>query len=231
MSEDKFRRACNAVTRHFMPNILFTLLAEQQIDRDRISDHAYVWSVVLENLDMLDDLETVSVIDEEFVKAAKEAADTERVFVALVLIATAIEHKINHFYREILERKYALERDEVTHAIRSNAESKIGWLFSLVSGGELSGDLKKRIQQVQQWRNSLVHYKAVPYHVNDVRYADRISGEIREAGIEKILKLPIELEEELNRVRLETIPLLEEAHRLADAILQELPEDELGTES
>jgi hypothetical protein len=222
MSEEEVRKCCIAIAGRFMPDILLALLAKQKIDRDRIGDREYVWSVVLENLDMLEEWEAVHVIDEEFIASAKEAAGCGRISVALVLIATAIEHKLNLFYREILEWKCGLGRDDATQVIRNNADIKIGWLFNLVIGKDMSEELKKRIRQINQWRNSLVHYKAVPLHINDTsNVRDRILCEVRETGVEKVLNLPMDLEEELTKVRLEVIALLEESQKLAEAMLSE----------
>ncbi len=55
--------SCPIFCLHFLP---------KRNDKDRISDRAYVWSVVLENLDMVEGWEAVYVIDEEFVASAKE---------------------------------------------------------------------------------------------------------------------------------------------------------------
>ncbi|VAW37663.1 hypothetical protein MNBD_CHLOROFLEXI01-2630 [hydrothermal vent metagenome] len=53
--------------------------------------------------DIIDSLRVVTVIDDDFMQSAREAIEAGRISVAIVLIATTIEHKVNHFYRGILE--------------------------------------------------------------------------------------------------------------------------------
>jgi hypothetical protein len=216
MSDEEVRKACGELTRSLMPTIIFSLLSAQKIDKNRTADPEYLWSVVLDNGNMFNDWHAVHAIDEEYVVAAKEAAGVGRILVAVVLIATAVEHKINVFFRMLLHEKCGLDCDEVTQAIRTNLESKIGWLFLLASGEEFPDELRKRIHQLQQWRNSLVHYKAVPYHINDDNFLSaRILSEVKECGLEKMLCLPMDLERELARVTMEIVPLLKESERLA----------------
>jgi ribosomal protein L19E len=215
-SEEEARKAGSELVKRLMPTIVFSLLSAGKIDKNRTGDPEYVWSVVLENGEMYNDWQAVHVIDEEFVVAANEAAKAGRLLVAVVLIATAVEHKINLFFRFLLHEKSGLDREEVTQAIRTNLESKIGWLFLLATGTELPDEIRKRIYQLQQWRNGLVHYKAVPYHINDDDYLSaRICSEVKESGLEKMLSLPMDLERELARVTKEIVPLLSESENLA----------------
>jgi len=211
------------VSKRVMPDILYALLAEEKIDKDRVGDRDYVWSVIMENLDIIEDFEAIHLIDDEFIASARDAAESGRMFVTLVLIAIAVEHNLNDFYRCVLEHKCHMSRDEATQAIRRNdAESKIGWFYSLVSGRELPEELIMRIRQVHQWRNSLVHYKVVPCHINDkTSGSNRILHEVREVEVEKILKLPMDVEKELTKVKLELIPLLEESENIAKALFSE----------
>lgn len=218
------------------PYFLHFLLSHEVIDVNRIEDRDYVRTAVrgylkkrLESPETIDDWDVIQVIDDDFTLSARDAVRAGRKFVALVLIATAIEHKINMFYRDVLEVKCGLRRDEVTKAIRIDSEAKLGWLLALVSGHELSADLKKRIKQVQEWRNALIHYKAVPKTIDAESHTiDRISREVEAVGIDNILSLPTELDEALQVIQLDIIPLMKEAYNIAEWIYLE-DEDDYST--
>ncbi len=96
---------------HIMPTIIESLLLSGVIDRTRIEDPQYIWSVVIENLDVVDALTHSKRIDDQLLETASEAAKTNKIPIAIILTATAIEHIVNIFYRDILERLFDFSRE------------------------------------------------------------------------------------------------------------------------
>lgn len=62
---------------HIMPTIIESLLLSGVIDRTRIEDPEYIWSVVIENLDVVDALTHSKRIDDQLLETASEAAKTK----------------------------------------------------------------------------------------------------------------------------------------------------------
>lgn len=209
-----------------MPNVLLRLFAEGRIDRDRLSDRAYVTQTVQDNIDLINDNRLLVRMDVEFVQSAEEALQQDRPMVAVVLIATAVEQILNAFYLEWLEPPF--DHDQVTEILRRNQlAAKIGWLMTLSTERELSVALKTRITNLFDTRNTIVHYKLVGPRMGDPP-SEMSSHEQLCARVDNLiandnlLRIPEELEQELDAILLEQIPEYALALQITEQILDSL---------
>ena len=201
--------------------ILEKLLLEGKIDETRTDDLKYVWSVVMQNLDLIDNLPLLRQrIDSELLESAKDAAQLGRIPVVVILVATAIEHRLNIFYRDILENYSGLSSDETTEAIRSNTSTKLGWLLHLVTRDGISDELLKRIKQIFELRNAFVHYKSVIVPIDETDKATELIEKVNNIGLETILNTPDEIEGELAAKIWTLMPVYRKADQLAAAMMR-----------
>jgi hypothetical protein len=212
----EYREPLNKGTEIAISRILERLFLDGKIDENRIHDLKYVWDVVIQNLDLLDNLPLQRErIDKQIMESAKDAAKLGRIPVVLILVATAIEHNLNIFYRDALENYSGLSSDEATEAIRSNASAKLGWLLHLVARDGISDPLLKRIKQIFDLRNAFVHYKAVIVPLNETDKATELIEKVNNIGLDNILNTPDEVESELAAKILTLIPAYRKADQLA----------------
>jgi len=206
--------------------ILSRLFLNKKIDENRTDDLEYVWGLVIQNLDVLDEMPALRErLDDEFLESAKEAAQLGRISVAIVLIATVIEHRLNIFYRDILEDYSGLSTNEATEAIRSNTSTKLGWLYRLITRDEISDELLKQIKQVFDLRNAFVHYKSIMVSLNETDKSTELIEKVNAIGLEIILNLPDKVEKELSKKAAKLIPAYRKAYELAEALVNMPPQD------
>jgi uncharacterized protein YutE (UPF0331/DUF86 family) len=158
--------------------------------------------------------------DNQLIEAARDAIKQERIPVAIILVATSIEHVVNIFYREILEKRYKLSSDEATDAIRSNFQTKLSWLLKILSNHEISEELRKRVKQIIDLRNALVHYKALGSRFDEVDKVDSLVEQAKKIGLEVILNTPSDLESELASMLEAIFPEYELADRITESLVQ-----------
>jgi hypothetical protein len=170
-------------------------------------------------------------LDDQFLESAKEAAQLGRIPVAVVLVATAIEHRLNIFYRDVLEDYSGLSINETTEAIRSNAATKLGWLFHLVTSKEIPDELFRQIKQVFDLRNAFVHYKSIMVSWNEKEKSAELIEKVNEIGLQNILDLPDKVEEELATIAANLIPAYHKAYELAERLVNMQPQDKTGGEN
>ncbi len=150
---------------NILPNLVRHLIVDGLLDTNRLSDKNYIASVIrFHSKELIDDLPINVVIEDEFLESARDAIAADRPAVAIVMIATSIEHKLNIFYRNaFIENESNLDNNVITNIIRSNSLSdKTGWLFSFVLHRKMDSDLQKTILELAELRNQIVHYKAIP---------------------------------------------------------------------
>ena len=200
--------------------ILARLFLKQEIDETRTDDLEYVWSLVIQNLDSLEEIPFIRHrLDDEFLESAKEAAEAGRVSVVVVLVATVIEHRLNVFYRDILEDYSGLSINEATEAIRSNVSTKLGWLFHAITRDQISEDLAKQIKQVFDLRNAFVHFKSIMVPLGEKDKSEELVKKVNDIGLENILNLPDKLDDELDEKVAKLLPAYEKAYNLAEALV------------
>ncbi len=209
-----------------MPFIIESLLLSNKIDETRTDDPKYVLSVIVQNLDVIDSLRHGARIDRQIMEAAKEAAEIERVPVVVILVATTMEHIINLFYREVLEKRFYLSSDEATEAIKSNFQTKLGWLMQIVGESKLPDELSKRVKQITDLRNAYAHYKAIGVSLNEKDKSEALLNQAKSIGIDVILNTPHELEQELYSKYEDLFPERELARKLSEKVIDFMSKNE-----
>ena len=190
----------NELIRDFvLPTLLKALIKRNMIDPSKSNSKEYLWNLVRENTDLINECNFVLEIQKQFINCAKEQFSLNNYSVGVVLIATSIEQVININLRFLLEN-FDLSQDEITQVIRStNIDSKLGWILKILSI-ELSDDLINRVKRVFEFRNVIVHYKAEPYTIDDVSNIESIERKIIDFGIDIILDLPKRLDETFQEI-------------------------------
>jgi hypothetical protein len=203
-----------------LPSILEILLIKNKINKKRINDQKYLWTILCNNFDLLDTLNVIIRVDDNFYKYSKKAVENNCPEIAVVLITTVIEHRLNVFYREQLRNK--LSSDETTEVIRNNINAKTGYLFHLATGHEFPNNLKNRIKKLFELRNSIVHYKAVTSNINEIEKSGyyAVINDINKIGLNKILKLPAEVNTELELIQKKIDPLFKQSKNIATVMLK-----------
>lgn len=191
------------VLKEFVPGILIQLLLNGMIDKSKISDPDYLWSKVMDDKsDILRDIFYIINAHRDFLEVAKIALDTNKQMVAVVLISTAIEHILNGHYRYFM-RLSRFNDDDITKVIKNNNfDDKTGWLMTLIFKTELERNLKRNIKNLIDIRNAIIHYKAVPFTLDDaiddsIDSHSIIKNQIKNLDFD-MLAIPEELEEALS---------------------------------
>ena len=214
----KLRKAVLDLAGVVLPYVIEELLLTGKLDKSRVNDLKYVSTVIQQNLDVVRNLRSSKRIDSEIMESAKDAAKLGRTMVVVILVATAIEHRLNKFFRDVLERRAGLSSDDATEAIRSNINTKLGWLLQLVARSGLPDPLYKRIKQIMDLRNAFVHYKSVRVKLNEKDKSQTLIEQANAIGLDNILALPDELEAELASIIENLIPEYKMASKTAKVI-------------
>ncbi|WP_035984512.1 hypothetical protein [Leptolyngbya sp. KIOST-1] len=202
--------------------IIARLFLSQKIDEARADDLNYVWILILKNLDLLKTMPAQRAqFDHDFLASAKEAAQSRRIPVAIVLVATTIEHRLNIFYQDILEDYSGLLSGAATEAIRSSTSAKLGWIFQLTTGKKLSKQILNQIKQVFDLRNAFVHFKAISVPLDEKDKYEELLEKVNDIGMDNILDLPDKLERELSTIVHNLVPAYRKAYELAKMIMNE----------
>ena len=150
--------------KYMLPTLVRNLIIAGMLDTNKLSDKEYIWSVIREHPEFVNNFGISIRIEDSFLQSARDAIALDRPEVAIVLLATFIEHKLNIFYRDTyFESKSDLDNNEITNIIRrNNIYQKTGSLFSNVLQRKMDSDLQKSIRRVADLRNQVVHYKVEP---------------------------------------------------------------------
>lgn len=147
---------------YLLPYIVYNLLKKGKFNGVGLNSPSKLFKVFSDNIpECVNDLEFPIGVSERFIFWAQKAHDEGDKYIAIVLVAIAMEQELNQCYRYILQEE-GLSDDEITKVIKShNIESKLTWLFKLIAKTELDDNLRKKVKAIFDIRNSIVHYKAV----------------------------------------------------------------------
>ena len=96
--------------------VLREMFSRGLIAPERVNDPDYLWPVILKNFDeIVPDVEMATAIHDSFLDVAEFAIDADEPAVAVVLVATAIEHILNIYYRDFLAGRSTFNRGQVDH--------------------------------------------------------------------------------------------------------------------
>jgi len=163
------------------PYIVHNLLKKGKFSGVGLNSPSKLFKVFSDNIsEGVDDLEFPIGVSESFIGWAQKALNEGDQFVAIVLVAIAMEQELNNCYRYIL-REDGLVDDDITKIIKNhNIESKLTWLLKLTAKVELNDNLRKNVKAVFDIRNSVIHYKAVFTKLDqDIGSYERIELELR----------------------------------------------------
>ena len=164
-------------------------------------------------------------IHEDFAESAEDAIAADRPEVAVVLVATAVEHILNEFYREVLAPR--LSDEVITEVLRSKLHVKLGWLMTLAVGRSIPSGLGNRIKRLADLRNAFVHHKCVPFKLGNPvgeSYYHRLVKQVRDLGLESLHSIPRDLQNELEAILEEVdsdYQLAKETAKMIDALSDE----------
>lgn len=163
------------------PSLLRSAINSGLISTDRLSEADYIMSVMRDNIDLLfDDGAIHEDVNNDFLLSAHDAIDSNRLEVAVVLLATWVENRLNLFYSQaLIEHEFGLN-DSKKVISTNNLDNKVGVLFTLVSKLEMDSDLRKRILSLADLRNQIVHNKAQPEIINGKIVSASSNTKIRE---------------------------------------------------
>jgi hypothetical protein len=218
------REDSRVVLEGVLPFMICALLVEGLLDTGRLSDLDYVWSVLLkEQHSLLDVMGDVGGgLHHGLVRSARDLLGANKPEAAVILLATATEHRLNIFYRLSLGLK-GLSDEQITEIIRTtNLNAKTGWLLFLVAQYELSESLRKQVSELIEIRNQLVHFKAVPSKNLD----DEVSGShnlvkhrIGNLKPDELVRIPDDLDEALEEALTAADPDYKRAKEIAAFML------------
>jgi len=213
-----------------LPVLIRKLIIAGMLDTAKLSEADYILSVVKSHPEFVKDLAFIVSIDDDFLESARDAIAVNRPEVAIILIATIVEHQLNMFYREALNEHDGLDDESITKIIRSNSLSdKTSWLFKLVLRDEMDGNLQRKLLNLSELRNQIVHYKAAPENIDDQDSGSHnlIRAKVNELNFDEIFGtltwLSTVLEDALSRLRLSTDDYkhTQEAMQALQSVLQD----------
>jgi hypothetical protein len=231
-SKEEFARFARSFSLALLPSVLATLLEEGKIAEDRLDEPGYLKSILAANPEIFQGLALCEKIYDDFTDFARIALEEGRTSVAVVLVATAMEHILNWFYRDVLESEGGLTSKEATEVIRSNINTKIGWLLILVTRYELPDDIRSKLAKIFDLRNSLVHYKIEPVAWRDVLEGDSnksLRSRLQEFEEENFIEMPLQLSRALEALLEKMRPSYAAARRFVSRIFDEGSSDIVKT--
>lgn len=180
-------------------SVLRTLFAKGCIDTDRFDDADYLWATISSEFRaVVPEVMLTRSIYDPMLKAADEAIESDERAVAIILIATAVEHVLNLHLHDFFELK-GLTREEISTVLRSNMHSKISWLLKLVDMPALSPHLVARIKTINRLRNTVVHYHPKPMTTASIaKGEDSLRDDLDSVDIDELFLAVDELEYELS---------------------------------
>jgi hypothetical protein len=194
MSIDELREWHEDLLEATMYPILLKMLNNNLIDLEKADDPMYLWGVAGEKMLEITP-EFFILLHKDFLEVAQYCVENDKQPTAIILVATAIEHVTNIFYRSLLSHK-GLPDAQITEIVkRNNIEAKLGWLLTVTSNATLPDYLLNNIKEIIELRNALVHYKAIPEKW-DVKSGswENIKPKIDKIDYEQLLDIPDELD-------------------------------------
>lgn len=195
------------------------LLDTRVISEEELEDNSVVRQKIEDNLPhLLTLVNVITVYRESFLKTANDLIDKDVPEVLVVLIATAVEHSIDMFYRELL----FLEEQVITEIVGKNSiGDKLGWLFQISTNyeHEFPDDLRREVISVFELRNSVVHFKALGEPLDD-EGPQTLYRRLEALNIKRLLQLGEVVHQTLEAVLEDMLP----SHRLSKSLFQAISE-------
>lgn len=160
-SDEEFNKA---LLRKLSPVIFEYALDNDMLDKSRINDKQYLYQILIDNADIVDDHELYMnfVIYDEFIDAVKCELDMGRKYSAVYLAGACLEHIINKFCYEVLLRKYDHKPYDIKIQLsKLSFKSKVTWYLERLVNTEINSLLVEKVLRIYNMRNDLAHYKSL----------------------------------------------------------------------
>jgi hypothetical protein len=228
MTEEQVERALYIVARDMMPSVLREMLNQDLINPDERLNREYLWDVVHSNKEVLEAVKVTTQIHDGFIEIVEYAISSDNPQVAVVLLATVVEHLLNLYYGERLTIQ-GLSKKDVTQIIRAHSiDAKTGWLIPLTGQFEFPDELRKRLLKLAELRNCIVHYKGLPSKLDEEDSYRTIKAEIERIDFNELLASVSELESLLESVLDSVDPNRRLAREMAGIMFEGLDEKYLN---
>ena len=206
------------------PQILYSLLKTGDLDRERLDDYEYVWSIIDSHLDSMitNEMKVIVHLEGGFLEFARHAFVANKPEVAIVLVATAIEHTVNAFFRDLLDLQQIPEYLIVEILKNNNIRDKLGWLLFLLTRQEIRQGLRNRILHLFDVRNAIVHMKFRSRELGTIKSGELRYpiSDVRDMDIDEVVSLVSDVEQELNNIHKAIDPDLRLAEDISCAVNQ-----------
>jgi hypothetical protein len=156
------------LVRAMMPTVLIPLIRRGHLTNAHLEDIASARRELLVHLhSTLRDTRFHLRVQTEFAEEASAAWRAGKRWIAITLLATALEQCVNITLRIILEAK-GYEEGSVTATIKKyNINDKMTWLWQMHTHRQFPERLLSRAQKVFEIRNSVVHFKGAPWKLDE----------------------------------------------------------------
>ena len=207
-----------------LPQMVHYLVKRGKYENADLNSGLELAKILVENANELPEIIEASIaVSKVFLKWSKKALDEGENFVAIVLIATALEQDLNTCYR-FLFREAGLGDEVITKIIKNhNIDSKLTWLLKVAAQTQLDEELRKKVMLIFDIRNSIVHYKAVPSRLEeDVGSFEKINLELQKLREMNLLELYEQFYSELEKLSSPKDKDWELSLQIAERILTDL---------
>jgi hypothetical protein len=217
----EYAQVAESLARMAFFSTIGVLIDSGELDLDIAQDLQYLHDLVWAKLDdVIPEMNLTLLVHVDFIEVATHAVDANKPQVALVLIATAIEQILNAGTRWLLEESKGLSTRQATEVIRrTNIHAKLTWLSELIAPHPLDENLRRRILWIMQIRNAIVHYKAVPFRIDETSTWDEFGARLGQLDFVDLMEIPGRLEMFFESAREETDPTRTLARELADKLI------------
>ena len=109
-----------------LPAVIFDLLARGVLDRSKLSDVEYVWSVILDAADRY--ICAPFGFEDRLASLAREAFEEDNVALGVGLVLAALEYRLISFYGYALAKGHFAPASEIEQMLRGTLQDKLDWL-------------------------------------------------------------------------------------------------------
>lgn len=203
------KELADSVFKTICPALITLLLEKKLLDTTRLEDKDYVFSMIGENLDLVEKVALHVNTQDELLKSFRSELNAGRDESAIIMLAVSIERILNMFYQHLLPAKYEMDYKEVSNALsRLRLSDKITWFLLISAKWKLPLNLVAQIRLINSIRNEIIHYKAIPEDLDKEgtgTYND-IKGKLTKLKLDGLENVTFLLKDELDRALIEAFP-------------------------
>ncbi len=186
INSPKAKAALHKISEIYLYYVILALVREGVITRDHLNDKGKLLTLIQRNIKFGVKKMRVGVsLHESFLKFSKAAFVKRDRFVGIVLLAIAIENRLNETIRILAESK-GLDPKHVTCMLKVyRIDDKLTWAYEMFGGKPFPKKFRSVLTKIFNIRNQIVHYKSTECHPDD----DIDSHSIIEKEISQLMKV------------------------------------------